>query len=87
MRKYGVDERLAGRRAECEGGGPVAVGGATRVLGGRENFSGRLTGLFFEDGDPPWVWYQMGDLDQKPEGYSEEFVWCEATFLFVLDEE
>ena len=51
-REYGVDQRLIGRRAECEGGGPVRVGeGSKGVIGGREFFRGRLTGIFFEDRD------------------------------------
>jgi hypothetical protein len=86
-RKYGVDQLLIGRLAECDGGGPVRIGQGSRgVVGGRECFRGRLTGMFLEQGDPPWIWYQMGELEVKPENYSEEFVWCEKDFVFFMDD-
>ena len=87
-RRYGVDEQLIGRMAECDGGGPVRVAPGPRgVMCGREVFRGRLTGKFFEQGDPPWTWYQMGDLEIKPDNYNEEFVWCSAEFVFLMDGE
>ncbi len=86
--KYGVDRNLIGRVAECEGGGPVTIGsGIGGVVGGREFFRGKLTGIFLEQGDPPWTWYQMGDLEIKPDNYSAELVWCEKDFLFLMDGE
>lgn len=86
-RRYGLDQQLVGRLAECDGGGPIVVGPGPRgVVPGRELFRGRLTGVFLEQGDPPWIWYQMGDLEIKPDNYTEEKVWCEKDFLFLMDE-
>ena len=78
----GFDAALAGKRAECDGGAPVA---GSR-LAGREEFAGVLTGEYVDHGDPPWRWYLMGDLSSKPEGYPWDTVWCESGSLFILDD-
>lgn len=77
----GFDERLAGKRAECDGG--HAVPGSR--FAGREDFAGTLTGEYVDHGDPPWRWYVLGDLTLAPDGYSHDTVWCESGNLFVID--
>lgn len=78
----GFDAAMAGKRAECDGGGAVA---GTR-LAGRQEFAGVLTGEYVDHDDPPWRWYLLGDLSRKPEGYAWETVWCESGSLFVLED-
>jgi hypothetical protein len=78
----GFDEKLAGRRAECDGGGPVA---GTHYAG-RQDFAGTLTGEYIDHGDPPWRWYLMTNLSRKPENYTETSVWCESESVFFIDE-
>ena len=80
--KPGFDPELAGKIAECDGGGSMA---GTKYAG-REDFAGRLTGDYVDHGDPPWRWYLMGDLTLKPENYTNATVWCEKGNLFVKDE-
>ncbi|MEX1255382.1 MAG: hypothetical protein WEE64_13675 [Dehalococcoidia bacterium] len=81
-RRAGFDEAMTGRVAECDGGGPVAGG----ALGGREEFTGTLTGAYVDHGDPPWRWYEMTNLTRKPPGYPWDAVWCESGSLFLADE-
>ena len=80
--KPGFDPKVAGKHAECDGGGPVL---GTRYAT-REEFAGRLTGEYVDHGDPPWRWYLMTDLVRRPDGYPGDAVWCEAGSLYVLDE-
>ncbi|MFQ5478881.1 MAG: hypothetical protein ACE5E4_09720 [Candidatus Binatia bacterium] len=80
--KPGFDARVAGRRAECDGGGPIA---GTRFAG-RQEFTGTVSGEYVDHGDPPWRWYLMVDLVRKPEGWEADSVWCESSSLFFLDE-
>jgi hypothetical protein len=82
LTRPGFDSALAGRRAECDGGGPVA---GTR-LAGREEFAGKLTGDYVDHGDPPWRWYLMVELFRKPETYAADAVWCESGSLYFLDD-
>lgn len=77
----GVDPQMAGKRAECDGGGPVQ---GTRFAG-RQEFTGTLTGEYVDHGDPPWRWYLMKDLVVKPPGYLDDAVWCEKESLFLID--
>lgn len=82
---HNVNPALKGRIAECDGGMPVPNRGAgPPVLAAREFFRGRLTGEYVEQGDPPWRWYYMTDLEAKPEGFAEPAVWCERSFLFLV---
>ena len=78
----GFDPDVAGRRAECDGGGPVAG----THFAGRQDFTGTLTGEYVDHGDPPWRWYLLGDLSRRPEGYLADPVWCESGSLFFIDE-
>jgi len=78
--RQGFDPTMAGKRAECDGGGPTAARYAVR-----EDFAGRLTGEYIDHGDPPWRWYLMTDLDRKPDGYPWESVWCEAGNVFLIE--
>ena len=79
----GFDSALAGRRAECDGGGPIA---GTRMAG-RQDFAGTLSGDYVDHGDPPWRWYLLVDLFRKPDGYASDAVWCESGSVFLLDNE
>lgn len=78
----GFDPAKAGKRAECDGGGPMA---GTRVAS-RQEFVGTLTGEYVDHGEPPWRWYLMVNLSRKPEGYAWDAVWCESGSLFLLDD-
>ncbi len=78
----GFDGAMAGRVAECEGGGPAAGG----AFGGREEFAGTLTGEYVDHGDPPWRWYRLVGLSRKPASYPWDAVWCESGSLFFADE-
>lgn len=79
-RRSGFDPALAGKRAECDGGGLVGA-----RLAAREDFAGVLTGEYIDHGDPPWRWYLMTALSAKPEGYPGDKVWCESGSLWVDD--
>lgn len=78
----GIDEAMVGKRAECDGGGLVA---GTRFAA-REEFAGTLTGEYVDHGDPPWRWYRMVDLYQKPAAYQWDSVWCESGSVFLVDD-
>jgi hypothetical protein len=80
--RAGYDPALAGRPAECDGGGSIA---GTR-LAGRQEFAGVLSGEYVDHGDPPWRWYLLGELSHKPDGYEFDTVWCESGSLFVIGE-
>jgi hypothetical protein len=71
---------MAGKVAECDGGALIA---GTRYAA-RQEFRGTLTGEYVDQGDPPWRWYLMTDLSQKPDGYAEESVWCEVNMVFLV---
>jgi hypothetical protein len=77
----GFDPKMAGKKAECDGGGPLD---GTRYAT-REFFAGVLTGDYVDHGDPPWRWYLMKDLFQKPQGYAWDSVWCEAGNLYLAE--
>ena len=90
QRKYGVDETLKGKYAECDGGGAletVLPNGQWGIMPGRQLFKGVLTGLYFDQGDPPWRFYEMLLPNERPEAYPMETVWCEPGFLFLLGDE
>lgn len=80
--RRGFDEAMAGKWAECDGGGSI---GGSRYAG-RQEFTGRLTGEYLDHGDPPWRWYLMVDLTRKPENYDWDEVWCEAGNIYLVDE-
>lgn len=82
-RRYGFDQELAGRWAECDGGAPTE-GGPAGLLGARDFFRGRLTGLYYQEGDPSWCWYELAGLVEKPEDYQQDAVWCEEGFIFLV---
>ena len=73
---------MAGKRAECDGGGPLP---GTKYAG-REDFAGTLTGDYVDHGDPPWRWYLMRNLTLKPESFGDEAVWCESGNLFLVED-
>jgi hypothetical protein len=78
----GFDPELAGKRAECDGGGPVW---GTKFAG-RQEFTGTLTGKYVDHGDPPWRWYLMNELTARPENYEGDAVWCESDSIYLVDE-
>jgi hypothetical protein len=77
----GFDPAVAGRYAECDGGGMVPGTG----LASREEFAGTLSGDYVDHGDPPWRWYLLTRLERRPEGYPGDAVWCESGNLFVVE--
>ena len=77
----GFDAEMAGRRAECDGGGHF---GSKYIR--REDFGGILTGDYIDHGDPPWRWYLMKDLYLKPDHYAWDSVWCEKGNLYFEGE-
>ena len=81
--RRGFDPTMAGKRAECDGGGHIP---GTRYAG-RQDFTGTLTGEYLDHGDPPWRWYLMIELTHKPVAYDQDAVWCESGNLFLVDEE
>ena len=78
----GMDPERAGKRAECDGGGLVM---GSRYAA-RQEFTGTLTGEYFDEGSPPWRWYRMIDLTHKPNDFPFTSVWCESESLFLIDE-
>jgi hypothetical protein len=80
--RTGFDASLAGKWAECDGGGLVSA-----RLAAREDFAGTLTGEYVDHGDPPWRWYLMAALTTKPDGYLGDTVWCESGSLWVVEGE
>ena len=84
-RRYAVDPAMTMRLAECDGGGPVRTDSG-QVVSMRFLYRGRLTGVYFEEGEPPWRWYEMTDLSIKPPWHTDDSVWCEQGFLFLIDE-
>lgn len=80
--REGFDPAMAGKRAECDGGGPVDG----TNLASRQDFAGTLSGQYVDHGDPPWRWYLMTDLVRKPRGYAWDSVWCESGSLYLADE-
>ena len=80
-RRTGFDPQRAGRRAECDGGGLVMG----TLYAARQEFTGTLTGEFYDEGEPAWRWYLLTDLTRKPQDYPFEGVWCESESLFLID--
>jgi hypothetical protein len=78
----GFDPAMAGKLAECDGGGPLEG----TLLAVRQEFAGTLTGEYFDQGDPPWRWYRMVDLSRKPDGWAWDAVWCERGNIFLAGE-
>ena len=84
-RRY-FDEAVAGRRVEADGGSLVSGlrEGQTVLYGSRETFEGTLTGQRLDVGDPPWRWLEIGELTLKPEGFEEDSVWCEESYVYFV---
>jgi len=78
-KRAGFDPAMPGKRAECDGGQPIA-GGHTAS---REEYAGVLTGDYVDHGDPPWRWYRLTQLSRKPDGYPWDEVWCASGSLFT----
>jgi len=81
-KRPGFDPAVAGKRAECDGGG-ITADGKYPV---RQEFTGTLSGHYYDQGDPPWRWYLLTELTHKPENFPTDAVWCESESLFLLDE-
>ena len=79
--RTGFNADYAGKRAECDGGAPVA----DTKYAGRQDFTGTLTGDYRDFGDFPWRWYLMAELTVKPANYPHDSVWCEEDSLFFVD--
>jgi len=76
------DPKLAGRRAQADGGAQVEGG----QVASRETFEGVLTGRRLEQGDPPWLLLDLGELTEKPEDFGAEFVWVDEEYVYLQDE-
>ena len=77
-----MDPERAGRRAECDGGGLVM---GSRYAA-RQEFTGTLTGEYYDEGDPSVALVQNDRPDpQAPTHFPFESVWCEAESLFLID--
>jgi hypothetical protein len=76
--KYYFDAAIVGMRVQADGGN-AAIGSR---LASRETFEGRLTGQRMDEGDPPWRWLEIGELTGKPEGFGEDSVWCEESYIY-----
>jgi hypothetical protein len=75
----------AGRRATCEGGGHAGAAAGGAQVGARATYSGRLTGRRLVYGDPPWTFLELAEFSARPEGSTEERVWCDEANLFFDD--
>ena len=78
--RYYFDPSIAGKRVQADGGN-AAVGSR---LASRESFEGTLTGRRMDEGDPPWRWFEIGMLVEKPDDFREESVWCEESYIYPL---
>ena len=78
----GFNADYQGKRAECEGGAPIAQ----TKYAGRQFFAGTLTGDYRDFGPYPWRWYLMANLTRKPEAYAKESVWCEEESLSIMED-
>jgi hypothetical protein len=81
----GFDPAMAGRHAECDGGGLLAGAGG-HAYAARMEFVGTLTGEYVDHGDPAWRWYLLTHLVRKPDGWLDDAVWCESNSLFLAEE-
>ncbi|MCX7162203.1 MAG: hypothetical protein WCI19_12875 [Betaproteobacteria bacterium] len=79
--REGFDPRYEGRRAECDGGQPLAG----THLSGRQEFTGTLTGNYRDFGDYPWRWFLLTELTRKPHAFPHAAVWCAQESLTLLD--
>lgn len=77
----GFNPEMAGKRAECDGG--FQLPGVN--FGARQEFAGVLTGDYIDHGDPPWRWYLMRELYEKPEAWPGDEVWCEEQMVWLID--
>jgi hypothetical protein len=77
---YYFDSSVAGIRVQADGGN-AAIGSR---LASRETFEGELTGWRMDEGNPPWKWFEIGALVDKPPGFSAESVWCEETYIYRI---
>ena len=76
------DPSIAGKRVQADGGEEVPGSGA----GYRATFEGVLTGRRMEQGNPPWVWMELGQLTEAPDNFEDAYVWCEESYIYFLDE-
>ncbi len=81
--RRGFNSALAGKLAECDGGGFIEG----THFAGRQDFAGTLTGEYVEQGDPAWRWYLMVELTEKPAGFSAEAVWCLEGNVYLMESE
>ena len=77
------DERIAGRAATCEGGGPIEG----TNMAHRATYIGHATGRRLDQGNPPWRWLELIAWDPDSSTKEEQYVWCEENFVFFEDEE
>ncbi|MBM4416313.1 MAG: hypothetical protein FJ035_08790 [Chloroflexi bacterium] len=76
----------AGRRATCEGGGHAGPAPGGAQVGARQRYVGRVSGRRMVYGDPPWPFLELTDFTERPEGATEERIWCDEANLFFDDD-
>lgn len=81
------DAAIAGKRVQADGGAETteAASPGRFAVASRESFEGTLTGRRLDQGDPPWRWLEIGDLTEKPIDFEDETVWCEESYIYMLD--
>ncbi len=84
-RTYKFDPQLAGKTAECDGGRQIVGGPDHGPPAVRESYRGKLTGLYWEEGDPIWRWYELLIDKTSPDGDPGQAMWCEEGFLFIME--
>jgi hypothetical protein len=52
----------------------------------RQEFTGTLSGEYYDEGDPARRWYLLNELTRKPADSPYEAVWCESESIFLLDD-
>ncbi len=72
---------LKGKLVEADGGSE-AVG---QKHAGREKYEGSLTGRKLSQGNPPWVFLELGGLTDKPPEMETDTVWCDEAYVYFKD--
>lgn len=82
------DSSVAGRPVAADGGAEFkdAAHAGGYAVASRESFRGRLTGWRLDQGNPPWRWFEIGELVDKPQDFESATVWCEQSYIYFLDE-
>lgn len=72
------DQSLEGKQVVADGG--VHIEGT--IFASREEFKGTLTGRRMIQGDPPWRWLEITNLEPPPDDPDATSVWVEESYVF-----